>query len=271
MTLRAVARTIAGLAVLCALFFVRANPAAAATVTNSSFFTCVFDFAPSTPIGSPFGMLNSASGYTLNPRPKISFWSVDPNGQMIKAAWVQFSNNSLFNAPEVTYTSGLYPASFTTFPVTSGTTIYFTSPDDWGPGIFYVRVAVQESYPGTLWSEYRNFQIDFRSAASFWTDPTISTGSTLIRAAHLSDLRAAVSNAWMFRGLGAPSWTDATLSTGTTMIRPVHITELRTKVDQAITAAGLTPAAWTDPTISAGATLIRVIHLMELRSAAQRP
>ena len=67
-------------------------------------------------------------------------------------------------------------------------------------------------------------------------------------------------------GLPPFDWTDRTLTPGVTPVRGVHLTELRAALAEAYAAAGRQGPVWTnaDP---AGAIVIRAAHLMELRDA----
>ena len=56
---------------------------------------------------------------------------------------------------------------------------------------------------------------------------------------------------------------------GVTPAKTVHLTELRAALNQAYQAAGWTPPAYTDPTIVAEQTVIQAIHLNELRTAVR--
>ena len=46
----------------------------------------------------------------------------------------------------------------------------------------------------------------------------------------------------------------------------MHLTELRAALAEAYSAAGRAAPAYTDPVVTAGATAIRAAHLMELRA-----
>ena len=67
-------------------------------------------------------------------------------------------------------------------------------------------------------------------------------------------------------GLPAFSWTDRVLLRGVTPVKVVHLTELRAALAQAYVAAGRPAPAWTDTLVVAGGG-IRAAHLMELRAA----
>ena len=113
---------------------------------------------------------------------------------------------------------------------------------------------------GTCWIKVN------RLSGSFTDDP-LSTGSTVIRAVHVTELRSHIDTQRIRFGLAAYPWTDPTLTAGTTQVGAVHVTDLRLALAQAYTAASLTPPAYsTDPILSAG-TSIKALHLSEIRAA----
>ncbi|MGE3386486.1 MAG: hypothetical protein AB7K41_07140 [Bdellovibrionales bacterium] len=63
-------------------------------------------------------------------------------------------------------------------------------------------------------------------------------------------------------------WTDTTLVSNQTPIKAAHINELRAHINSARLSCGLTPQVWTDDPVVALTTPIRKIHMDELRSAA---
>ena len=104
--------------------------------------------------------------------------------------------------------------------------------------------------------------------ASF-TDPTITVGSTKIRATHITDLRTDINLMRADAGLAACSWTDPTISASSTKIRKVHFDEMRTCISQVYTTCGYAAPTFTDASITAGSTKIRAVHLNELRTFTQ--
>ena len=62
-----------------------------------------------------------------------------------------------------------------------------------------------------------------------WTDPVLRAGVTRVRRVHLLELRAALAEAYSAAGRAAPRWTDASPAAGTA-IRAAHVTELRAAV-----------------------------------------
>ena len=64
---------------------------------------------------------------------------------------------------------------------------------------------------------------------TIYTDPTLSAGTTLVKAAHIAELRTSLRQAYVRAGLAPPTFTDDPLAAGTTA-KTAHITELRTAV-----------------------------------------
>jgi len=99
-----------------------------------------------------------------------------------------------------------------------------------------------------------------------FTDQTLTPRSSVVRAAHFTELRGAIDTLRSRQGLAAFGWTDPSLAAGTT-IKRVHLVELRAAVAAVYSARGLSGPAWTDPTITPAATLVRAVHITELRAA----
>lgn len=111
--------------------------------------------------------------------------------------------------------------------------------------------------------ESANSNIDLATTV-IYTDPTLTAGSTPLKAAHVTELRTAVNAVRTLAGTAIPTFTDPTL-TSATPARSVHITELRTNLDTARAALALTAASYTDA--SPAGVPIRKVHIDELRNA----
>lgn len=103
----------------------------------------------------------------------------------------------------------------------------------------------------------------------FFTDPVLVAQSTLVKTAHITELRTAIGAVRTLAGLGTFSYTDPTLTAGVTPIKVAHLTELRTALDAALTALGLPVSSYTDPTPIAQTTGIKTVHIEELRNLVQ--
>jgi hypothetical protein len=95
-----------------------------------------------------------------------------------------------------------------------------------------------------------------------FTDDPLIPGVTVVKAAHVTELRLRVDALRVRFGAGVYAWTDPGLPAGTT-IKAVHVLELRAALQQAYAAAGLPPPVYTEPAIA----VIKALHIHELRSA----
>ena len=102
-----------------------------------------------------------------------------------------------------------------------------------------------------------------------FTDDPLTTQTTEVKAAHVTELRTAIDTLRSRVGLGAVSYTDATLTAGTSVIRRVHLIELRTALDAVYDAVSVVRPSYTDSTVTAGSTAIRAVHITELRNAVR--
>lgn len=100
-----------------------------------------------------------------------------------------------------------------------------------------------------------------------FTDTSIGTGTTLVKAVHISDLRTAIDALRALTNLGNGTYTDNSLS-GVT-IKAVHITDLRTALNAARTALSLPALSYTDTTLNAQSTIIKSAHITDLRSGVK--
>jgi hypothetical protein len=98
------------------------------------------------------------------------------------------------------------------------------------------------------------------------TDPTLTPLSSVVRAAHFTELRGAIDTLRSRQGLAAFGWSDPGLAAGTA-IKQIHLAELRSAVSAVYTARGLSAPVWTDPTIAPAVTVVRAVHITELRTA----
>jgi hypothetical protein len=102
-----------------------------------------------------------------------------------------------------------------------------------------------------------------------FSDPALGSGTTVIKAAHIAELRTAVAAMRTAAVLGAATFADNPL-TATTKVKASHITELRTALDQARSSLGLTPAlTYTDSAITAGTTKVKAVHVQQLRDGVK--
>jgi len=108
--------------------------------------------------------------------------------------------------------------------------------------------------------------IDLATTILFTDDPIV-TAWTLIKPAHVNELRTAVNAVRAAAGLGAATFTDPSLTTGFP-IKAVYLTELRSNLGPARAAIGVPAIVYTDPTLGVGTT-IKATHLRELRAGVK--
>jgi microcystin-dependent protein len=103
-------------------------------------------------------------------------------------------------------------------------------------------------------------------AVATFTDPSLTVGSSQMRAVHVVELRARINAMRTHFSLAPFSYTTPSLTEGATMILAQHIVDLRTALAGVYTAAGLPQPGYTDPGLAAG-TSIKAVHVTELRNA----
>lgn len=102
-----------------------------------------------------------------------------------------------------------------------------------------------------------------------FTDGTLTAGSTIIKAAHFTEVRAAINILRARNALAAFTWTTSTLTPGVTVVKRVDLLDLRQALNEAYQAAGRALPTYTQVTVVAGQTVIKAIDLSELRAAVR--
>lgn len=105
---------------------------------------------------------------------------------------------------------------------------------------------------------------DLATTVIFSDDP-LSPGTTVVKAAHINELRTAVHAVQTLAGAALTNFTDSTL----TVIKAVHVTELRTALDGARSTLALPALSYTDPTLTPGVTPVKAVQVEELRSGVK--
>jgi hypothetical protein len=101
---------------------------------------------------------------------------------------------------------------------------------------------------------------------STFGDADLAANVTVLRVAHITELRARIDALRTRYGLRAFDWTDATLTAGVSPIRAQHIVELRAALNDVYVLAGRAAPDYTDPILGAGVTM-KAAHILELRAA----
>lgn len=104
-----------------------------------------------------------------------------------------------------------------------------------------------------------------------FTDDPLVAGQTLVKAVHLTELRAAINTARALWSLPAidPWPTDDVVTQHVTVVKKAHLDEMRDALHAAYVAAGATPPVYTDPTVTVNETPIKAVHFTELRAAVR--
>jgi len=134
------------------------------------------------------------------------------------------------------------------------------------PGIAYLYKVRSAGSAGT--SESTDSNVDLATAVLFADDPLVA-GTTLVQAAHITQLGAAVDAVRTLASLGAGSYADGTVITGTTLVKAAHLTDLRTALDAARSTLALSALSCSEETITASTTMIKGDHITELRNGVK--
>lgn len=95
---------------------------------------------------------------------------------------------------------------------------------------------------------------------------SVAPMSTVVLLAHMVELRDHIASQRVLDGLPAFPWADPTPVAKSTVVRAQHIVDLRAALAEVYVTRGFVPPVYTDGTLSAGVT-IRAAHIAELRAA----
>ena len=110
--------------------------------------------------------------------------------------------------------------------------------------------------------------IDLATAISF-TDDTLVIHDTIIRAAHINELRQAIDAVRATANRSTANWGGSVVA-GSTEIQATHIRDMRTNLDEARSALGLSQCFYTETTLEAlRASLIKKDHIDQLRTCVR--
>ena len=110
--------------------------------------------------------------------------------------------------------------------------------------------------------------IDLATTVIFTDDPLVAS-TTLVKAAHVTELRTAVNaRCRTLASLGAGSYTDPSITATVTNVKAAHINDLRTAIDAARTALSLSALSYGE-TVTASTTTVKTSHITELRNGVK--
>lgn len=146
----------------------------------------------------------------------------------------------------------------TSAPIGGATAFNYTTPALTSPKKYWARVTNGAGFANS----------NTATISVIFTDSTITVQSTIVKKAHITELRTRI-DALRQRYGALPAFTyttDPTLTTGVTTVKAQHIIELRAALATAyFNATGTTATYATDPSLSSG-TAVKRAHITELRA-----
>ena len=115
-------------------------------------------------------------------------------------------------------------------------------------------------------SSYSN--VDLATAIVF-TDDSLFSQSTLVKAAHINELRQAVDAIRTMAHLPATNW-GPSITQFQTQIQATHIQDLRVSLTEVLSALSLPPCSYTDNSLTElRASLIKKEHIEQIRQCVR--
>lgn len=102
-----------------------------------------------------------------------------------------------------------------------------------------------------------------------FTDTPLITSTTVVKAAHVTELRAAIDLLRALGGLGPATYAETILAGGSIPVRSTHLQELRSALSEAAQILGVSLPSFTDSSPLAGIVPVKAVHFNELRTALQ--
>lgn len=198
--------------------------------------------------------ITGTRGVTVGPPTPTGLTATTATVSQVDLSW-----NPSAGAAQYEVVRATSPGGFTTVTTTAGNSFSDTSRAAGTTYVYKVR-AIDASSRVSPFSTP-----DAATTILFTNDPLVAFG-TVVKAAHIAELRQAVNAMRTAAGLGAMPVTDSTLDSSI-RIKAAHIQELRTALNQARTALGLGASSFSDPTLTAGSTKVRAAHIQELRAS----
>jgi hypothetical protein len=115
--------------------------------------------------------------------------------------------------------------------------------------------------------ESSDSNIDLATTTIFTDDPLVA-GPSLIKSAHINELRTAVNAVRTLASLAAGSYTDPSLTVGVTLVKAVHVNDLRSAIDEARETLALSALSYGE-TVTTAATIVKASHVIELRNGVK--
>ncbi len=193
---------------------------------------------------------------TVGPPVPASF-SANRSGANIFLAWNPSSGADHYHVYRASPTSGGYA-----FLVQNADTTYLDT------AVLANTVYVYKVLARDAGANPSSFSTPDAATTIVFTDETLVSGTTLVQAAHVTELRTAVNSIRACALLSPLTFTDTPLTTATP-IRKAHIDELRAGLTAARTPLGLPALSFTDPTLVIGLTTVKRLHVTDIRTGVK--
>ena len=217
--------------------------------TPGSHVITVTDVAAATITGS--------KGVRVGPPTPTGLVATSVSPSQVNTSWNASSGAANYEVLRKSASSGDF-VSLTTTPLTSYSDPTVTAP---GAYVYKVRAIDASARPSPFSAP------DAAATQSFTDDPVVATVTT-IKAAHITELRAAVNALRATAGLTASVFTDPVLASSI-KVKAIHVQELRTASSAARSALGLSTVSYTDASLTPGTSSVRAVHVQELRSSVK--
>lgn len=201
--------------------------------------------------------ITGSKGVTVGPPTPANLVATAVSPSQVNVSWSASAGATQYEVMRRSASSGDFVSLIVT-PLTSHSDSTVVAP---GAYVYKVRALDASSRPSPFSAR------DAAATQSFTDDPVVAS-VTAIKAAHITELRAAVNALRATAGLSASTFTDPVLSSSI-KVKAVHVQELRTASSAARTALGLSAVTYTDASLTAGTSGVRAVHVQELRGSVR--
>lgn len=200
--------------------------------------------------------ITGSRGVTVGPATPAGLVATAAATTMVQVSWSPSAGAAQYELQRASA-----PGAFTTLTTTASSSFTDTTAAAGTAYVYQVRAIDAASRPSPYSAP------DVATTIVFSDDPLAAT-ATVVKAAHVLQLRSAVNALRSAAGLTAATFTDPTLSSSL-RVKAVHLQELRNALHPARAALGLAALTYTDPTLTAGTTRIKAAHVQELRDGVR--
>jgi hypothetical protein len=102
-----------------------------------------------------------------------------------------------------------------------------------------------------------------------FTDDPVTATSSVIKAAHVTELRTRIDALRIREGIPAFTWTPATITAASTVAARQHMVDLRAALAPVYVGMEMAAPTYTNASLTAGVSVVKAIDLTELRNAVK--